>query len=157
MLIFGIIILATIILATVIGKYLQKKFERKANDQSVYITKFSFIRHILTATIYLFGFGWALLSLPISATFTHSLFAGAGVFTLILVFASKQVLSFVISGIFLISKRPFKINDTEEMQGHKGKVKELNLHDTIIEDEDNNKIIIPNSLILNGVIKNIKK
>ena len=57
MLIFGIIILATIILATVIGKYLQKKFERKANDQSVYITKFSFIRHILTATIYLFGFG----------------------------------------------------------------------------------------------------
>ena len=157
LLIFGIIVVATIIFATVVGKYLQKKLEKKAKQQNADITSFSFIRHVVKAIIYLFGFGWALLSLPISATFAHSLFAGAGASALILGFASQQVLSNVMSGIFLIMKRPFKINDVVEIQGHKGKVIELNLHDTIIEDEESNIIIIPNALISNGVIKNIKK
>jgi small-conductance mechanosensitive channel len=156
LLIFGIIIVVTIIVVAVVRKYLQKKLEKKAKQKSANITSFSFILHVVTATIYLFGFGWALLSLPISATFAHSLFAGAGASTLILGFTSHQVLSNVMSGVFLILKRSFKINDMVEIQGHRGKVIELNLHDTIIEDEEKNKIIIPNSLISNGVIKNIK-
>jgi small-conductance mechanosensitive channel len=155
--IFGIIIAVTILIAVIVGNYLQRKLIKKAKEQNVDITSFSFIKHVVTATIYLFGFGWALLSLPISATFAHSLFAGAGASTLILGFASQQVLSNVMSGVFLIIKRPFKINDIIEIQGNKGKVLELNLHDTIIEDEEKNRIIIPNALISNGVIKNMTK
>ena len=66
-------------------------------------------------------------------------------------------MSNILSGTFLIINKPFKINDIIEIQSNHGKVLELNLHDTIIEDEEGNKIIIPNSLISNGVIKNKKK
>ena len=157
LILFGIIIAATIIVAAIFGRYLQRKLSKRAEEQNADITSFLFIKHVLTGTIYLFGFGWALLILPISATFAHSLFAGAGASTLILGFASQQVLSNVMSGIFLILKKPFKINDIVEIQGNRGKVLELNLHDTIIEDDEKNRIIIPNALISNGVIKNINK
>ncbi len=153
---FGLIVAATFLIASLVGRYMQRVLRKKAEEQKADITSFVFVKHVITTTIYLFGLGWALLSLPISVTFAHSLFAGAGVSTLILGFASQQVLGNVMSGIFLILKRPFKIGDTIEIQGNQGKVIELNLHDTVIEEENGNCIIIPNALISNGIIKNIK-
>lgn len=157
LMIFGIIVVVTIITATVLGRYFHKKLREEAKKQNANITLFSFIKHSIKATIYFFGFGWALLSLPISATFAHSLFAGAGASSLILGFASHQVFNNLMSGILLIMRKPFKINDVVEFEGYSGKVVDLNLHDTIIEDEKNNIIIIPNGLISSGVIKNLRK
>ena len=157
LIIFGLIILATFVLASLVGHYMQRVLRKKAAEQNADITSFVFIKHVIITTIYLFGLGWALLSLPISVTFAHSLFAGAGVSTLILGFASQQVLGNVMSGIFLILKLPFKIGDTIEIQGNQGKVIELNLHDTVIQEDNGNCIIIPNALISNGIIKNIKQ
>ena len=154
---FGLIVLLTIIIAWIIGKYFQKKLGDKLESQNDDITSFLFIKHAIKAIIYLFGFGWAFLTLPISSTYAHSLFAGAGASSLILGFASQQVLSNLMSGIFLVLKKPFKINDIITVAGSTGKVKELNLHDTILEDEEKNIITIPNSLISNGVIKNNRK
>lgn len=154
---FGIIVVSTIILAFIVQKYIKRKLQKKVVNENFDFTSFTFIRHIIVATIYLFGFGWALLSLPISATFAHSLFAGASVSTLILGFSSQQVLSNVMSGIYVVIRKSYKINDVIEFQGNRGKVIEINLNETIIEDADMNKIIIPNSLISNGIIKNISK
>jgi small conductance mechanosensitive channel len=151
------ICLGTIFLAFVIRRYLEKLLQRKTIEQNSKITSFRFIKHFITATIYLVGFGWALLSLPISQSYATTLFAGAGASTLIVGFASQQLLSNVMSGIYLVLKRQFKINDIIEVAGNRGRVVELNLHDTIIEDEEKNLVIIPNTMISNGVIKNIKK
>ena len=157
LIIFGVIIVATLIIASLIGRYLQRILIRKIEDQNIDITSFIFLKHIIVATIYFFGFGWALLTLPISKNFAHSLFAGAGVSTLILGFASQQILSNIMSGVFLIIKRPFKINDIIEIQGNRGKVIGLDLHATTIEDENSDEIIIPNSIVSNGIIRNIRK
>jgi len=157
LIIFGITVLATIVLASFVGNYLQKILNRKGEDQNIDITSFVFLKHIIVAIIYFFGLGWALLTLPVSENFTHSLFAGAGVSTLILGFASQQILSNIMSGVFLIIRRPFKINDIIEIQGNRGRVIELDLHDITIEDENKDRIIIPNSVISNGIIKNVNK
>jgi small-conductance mechanosensitive channel len=157
LIIFGIIVFSTVLVASLIGRYLQRILLRKSKDQNIDITSFVFLKHIIVATIYFFGLGWALLTLPISKNFAHSLFAGAGASTLILGFASQQILSNIMSGVFLIIKRPFKINDTIEIQGNRGKVIELDLHATTIEDEKKDKIIIPNSMISNGIIRNVSK
>ncbi|MPR36956.1 mechanosensitive ion channel domain-containing protein [Salmonirosea aquatica] len=157
LIIFGIIVLVTVIIASLIGKYLQRILKRKSEDQNIDSTSFVFLKHIIIATIYFFGLGWALLTLPISENFAHSLFAGAGASTLILGFASQQILSNIMSGAFLIIKKPFKINDIIEIQGNRGRVIELDLHDITIEDEKKDKILIPNSMISNGIIRNVNK
>ncbi len=68
------------------------------------------------------------------------------------------MLSNMMSGIFIIINKPFKINDRISIQGNGGSVVEINWHDTVIKDDKNVRIIIPNSLISNNVVKffNIK-
>lgn len=145
---FGTIVALTIVAAILVGRFLQRKINRHTNGHRVDVTSFIFLRHMIVTIIYFLGFGWALLTLPITHTFAHSLLAGAGASTLILGFASQQLFKNLISGVFLVVSRPFRINDLIEFQGKQGKVIEINLNSTIIEDVVGNKTIIPSSLIL---------
>ncbi len=154
---FSVMVIATVVAAILAGKFMQRKIVETAIDHRIGITSFVFLKHIVVATIYFLGFGWALLSLPITHTFAHSLLAGAGATTLILGFASQQLFTNLISGVFLVINRPFKINDVIEFQGTKGKVIEINLNSTLLQDDAGNQIIIPSSLLLNDKIKIISR
>lgn len=149
---FLIIIAITAFLAYFISKYLQRKIKEKSQE-NVDITSFVFLKHMIVATICFFGFGWALLLLPITRTFAHSMLAGAGATTLILGFASQQLFNNLISGVFLIINRSFKIGDTIEFHGNQGVVVEINLYSTVIKDEKGDRIVIPSSLILSDLVK----
>ena len=149
---FGIIAL-TILTAYFLRKYLRKLITERTKDHQVDITSFIFLEHMIVAIVYFLGFGWALLTMPITQTFAHSLLAGAGATTLILGFASQQIFSNLFSGIFIVLTRPFRINDIIEFQGSKGKVIEISLNSTIIQDENGDEIIIPSSTILSDKIK----
>jgi small-conductance mechanosensitive channel len=156
-----IIEFSTIVVSTIVGgylfdKYLNKIFLSKSSIIDADPTNYFFLKHLSKAIIYLLGFGWALLTLPITQTFGHSLLAGAGVTTIIAGFASQQALSNIVGGIFILMFKPFRLNDYIEFQGKQGVVVEVNLHDTIIEDDQQNKVVIPNMLISNGIITNYK-
>lgn len=153
LIIFGVIIIATFIFATIVNKFILRRLITKYKDLNTDVTSVIFLKNIILLTIYLVGIGWAFLTLPITKNFAHSLFAGAGATTLIIGFASQQILSNLISGVFIIINRPFKINDFIEIQGNNGKVIEITWHDTIIENEKNNTVVIPNSLISSNIIK----
>lgn len=153
LIIFLTIIGLTILFAKLLGKYLQRLITEKTKDHQVDITSFIFLKHMIVAIVYFLGFGWALLTMPITQTFAHSLLAGAGASTLILGFASQQIFSNLFSGIFIVLTRPFRINDIIEFQGSKGKVIEISLNSTIIQDENGDEIIIPSSTILSDKIK----
>lgn len=157
LIIFLVIVGLTILFAKLLGKYLQRLITEKTKNHQVDITSFIFLKHMIVATVYFLGFGWALLTTPITQTFAHSLLAGAGATTLILGFASQQLFSNLFSGIFIVFSRPFKINDIIEFQGSKGRVIEISLNSTIIQDENGDKIIIPSSTILTDKIKLFKE
>lgn len=150
---FSIVVAATFFVAIQLSKYLQRKINERAKDHDINITNFVFLKHLIVSTVYCLGFGWAFLSLPITHTLAHSLLAGAGATTLILGLASQQLFKNLISGVFLIINKPFQINDTIEFQGSVGKVIEISLNSTIIQDAQGDKIIIPSSLILNEKVK----
>lgn len=153
LIIFLAIIGITVLFATLAGRYLQQLITRKTKGHQIDITSFIFLKHMVVATIYFVGVAWALLTMPITSTFAHSLLAGAGATTLILGFASQKIFSNLLSGIFLVLNRPFKINDTIEFQGSKGQVVEISLNATIIRDDNGDTVIIPSSLILSDKVK----
>lgn len=155
--IFFAIVGLTILFAIILSKYLQRLILNKTKDRQVDITSFVFLKHMIVAIVYFLGFGWALLTLPITRTFAHSLIAGAGATTLILGFASQQIFSNLFSGIFLVLNRSFKINDIIELLSYKGKVIEISLTSTTIQDENGNKIIIPSSSIVANNLKIYKQ
>ncbi|MFC2100928.1 hypothetical protein ACFLRZ_03765 [Bacteroidota bacterium] len=100
--IFGVIIGFTIIIALLTNRAINRRLIKKARAQNSDITSFIFLKHFIIATIYFIGIGWGLLTLPITKTFAHSFLAGAGASTLIIGFASQTVLSNMVSGIFII-------------------------------------------------------
>jgi small-conductance mechanosensitive channel len=84
-----------------------------------------------------------------------ALFAGAGILAVIVGFASQKAFSNIISGIFILIFKPFRISDIIEFKdGIKGVVEEITLRHTLIRDYENRRIVIPNSVISDDTIIN---
>jgi len=156
LILFGAIIVLTIVVASIVNRYFFRRLTKRKIEQKIDVTSFLFLKHLVVLTIYFIGIGWGLLILPVTKGFAHTLLAGAGATTLILGLASQQILSNLLSGIFIILNSPFKINVVIEIQGNKEKVLEINWHDTIIENENKDTVVIPNALISNGLFKKIR-
>jgi small conductance mechanosensitive channel len=71
--------------------------------------------------------------------------------------ALQGLLANYAAGFNIILIRPFVVGDTIEVQGVTGIVKEVLLAHTVIEDEDNAVITIPNKHIVGEVLHNSKK
>jgi len=109
----------------------------------------------MSAIIYLVGFGWAIYEIPQMRQVANSLLAGAGILAVAAGFASQHALSNIISGLFIIIFKPFRVNDRllirDTMQGF---VEDITLRHTVIRDFENRRIIIPNTVISDEVIIN---
>ena len=68
--------------------------------------------------------------------------------------ALKDSLSNFSAGTMLVLFRPFKIGDLITAAGVTGIVREISIFNTELSSMDNQKIIVPNSSIMNGVITN---
>lgn len=108
------------IIGTLFIAYLLNYFVKKMLDSNVVsikgdITKYRFLRHVITAIIVLIGIGFAIHSVPELKTLANSMLAGAGIFAVAIGFASQEALGNIVSGIFLVIFKPFKINDRVEI------------------------------------------
>lgn len=80
--------------------------------------------------------------------------AGAGLTTLILGFAFKNIGENFLSGILMAFKSPFKIGDLIETNGTSGYVYDLDLSVTSVKTFDGKDVFIPNSQIVKSSLNN---
>jgi small-conductance mechanosensitive channel len=83
------------------------------------------------------------------------LLGAAGVFTVAISFASQTAISNLISGIFLLFERPFKVGDTVEVKGITGVVDSIDLLSTKLKTADNKLVRIPNEAMIKSEITNL--
>lgn len=81
--------------------------------------------------------------------------AGIGAIGFIVAFALQGTLSNFASGIMILVYRPYDINDVVSAAGETGKVESMSLVSTTLLTPDNQQIVIPNSSIWGGTIKNV--
>ena len=153
--IIGVILLGTITAALVFNWFMQRYVKKSFVDHHRDLTGYQFFRHIVTAVIYMAGIAAALVQIPELRIVGHSLLAGAGVISLIAGLASQQALSNIMSGILIVIFKPFRLNDKINIRGtYMGIVEDINLRQVVIRDFENNRIIVPNSVISSDVIVN---
>lgn len=150
----GIIAIVTVILGAITDKVLRYILFRKLTNKEYDATGFKFIKHLIITVIYILGIAFALIQIPEFKTIGHSFLAGAGVISVIAGFASQQALTNIVSGIFLVIYKPFRINDKITINNFVGMVEDINLRQVVLKDVENNRIIIPNSVISNQIIIN---
>ena len=130
-------------------------FKRSTKKLKVEATRYNFLKHFLSALIYILGLSAVIYTIPSLRTFSVSILAGAGVLAVIIGFASQQALSNIISGIFIVIFRPFRVGDKIKIGPDvNGVVEDINLRHSVIRTYENKRIIIPNSIISNERIEN---
>lgn len=85
---------------------------------------------------------------------TASLIALLGAAGLAVGLALQGTLSNFASGVMLLVFRPFRVGDSVEIGGHRGKVKEMGIFSTVLHTPDNVRIVVPNSGVFGKPIKN---
>jgi small-conductance mechanosensitive channel len=94
-------------------------------------------------------------SIPKLKTLSLTLFAGAGILTAIALFASQTAFANIVSGVFIVIFKPFRVNDIVDVGNlTKGRVEDITLRHTVIRNFENRRLIIPNSVISSEVIVN---
>lgn len=138
------------IIRSSIKRYLIKSTRKLKVDS----TNYHFIANGSSAFIYLIALIIIFYTIPELKQFGVTLFAGAGILTVIIGFASQQAFSNIVGGIFIVIFKPFRVRDIVEIGGHIGKVEDITLRHTIINSFENKRIIFPNSVISAEVISN---
>jgi len=152
---FTVIFVGTFILAYIFNKVFAAFIVRSSLEMHTDPTNYKFLRHLISALIYLIGFGMAIYTVPSMRTIASTMFAGAGIFALAIGLASQQALSNVVSGVFIVLFKPFRLNDRLKIRENlSGIVEDITLRHTVIRDFENKRIIVPNSVISNEIITN---
>ena len=150
------ILLLTIVIANIVRKALNRYVRSASEMIRVNPTQFNFLRYLITALIYVSGFGLAVYAVPPLRNLSLSIFASSGILAAVIGFASQHSIANIVSGIFITIFKPFVVGDRVKMldKNISGVVEDISLRHTIIRTYANKRVIIPNSVISSEVIEN---
>jgi len=150
-----IILVITTVFATLINRGFSRFIERSTNDLKNDPTNYKFMQHALVAVVYITGISFAIYLIPVLSHIAGSLLGAAGILAIAVGFASQQALSNIISGVFIVMYKPYRINDRITLKGDmRGVVEDINLRHTVLRNFENQRIIIPNSVMSNEILIN---
>lgn len=143
----GIVSVVTIVLASTLNVWFIQSIERKIREKED-PTSFKFLRYIAVFTVYVIGTLFCLLAFPSLKVISQTALGGAGVLALIAGVSSQEALSNLVGGVFIIAFKPFRIGHTIQIgESMVGKVTDITLRHTVLQNFANKMIVIPNSII----------
>jgi len=150
-----VIIIITIIVQWLLKRAFNRLIEGRSHIKIDDPTNFRFLYYTLVAIIYITGISLAIWNIPSLRHVAQSMLASAGILAIVIGFASQQALGNIVSGIFIVMFKPYRINDRISIKDTlRGVVEDINLRHTIIRNFENQRIIIPNSIISNEILIN---
>lgn len=150
-----IILIMTVILASLVRRMFNRFIQRSTDALNADSTNYRFMSHLIVATIYVAGIGFAISLIPVLKSISTSMLGAAGILAVAVGFASQEALANIISGLFIVIYKPYKISDRITVMNEiRGVIEDINLRHTIIRDFENRRVIIPNSLMSKEVLIN---
>lgn len=150
-----VILVFTYLLAKILTKLYKRFVDRSAQKGDEHLTTYKFLEHSISAIVYFIGISFAVSVIPFLRPVAQSILAGAGILAIAVGFAAQQALGNIISGVFIVMSKPYRINDRISFNdGLRGVVEDISLRHTVIRNFENQRIIIPNSVISNQILIN---
>jgi len=155
LLISVIVLVLAIALARLVRHMMKKYLDTATQRLNVDATRYNFIRHVLSFAIILSALIIIFYTIPELKSLGLSLFAGAGILAVVIGLASQQAFSNIVSGVFIVIFKPFRVNDNIKVGSlFHGIVEDITLRHTVIRDFENRRIVIPNAVMSEETITN---
>lgn len=130
----------------VILKVIKKRDQKRTRDYSTTSLKFlinsvKFFAIIIALLVIIF-------TVPVFRAKATFIFSGAGILAAIIGFAAQAAISNLIAGAFIVIFKPFRVGDFIRLDDTRvGIVEDITLRHTVINNFENKRLIIPNSII----------
>jgi len=149
-LLFIVILSVGYVVISMINRYIAHFFDKVDFDHTLEI----FIQKSIKVLLWIILIIVILSNLGFNVT---GFVAGLGAMGIIIGFATKDVLSNLAAGIFLLINKPMKLGEHVEVVKIKGIVKEMGISSCVIITDDDEFVTIPNSKIWGSPIKNFSR
>lgn len=150
----ALIVAGAFVAERLIRKLLRRAFLRSEKGYEDR-TRYRFLRNATRFMVGTLAFTAIVYSIPSFKHLAVTLFAGAGILVAILGLATQRAFSNIISGIFIVSFKPFRVGDVIKVGAiESGVVEDITLRHTVIVTFENRRVIIPNAVISDDVIVN---
>lgn len=141
----GVVTVGTVFLAFSLNIWFKKKVTIK-KERGEDPTDLKFLSYVVSVVIYFIGILFVIMAFPQLRGVAQTALGGAGIVALVVGMASKEAIGNVVSGFFIITFDPFRIGDVIELNNGKGgKVIDITLRHTVIQNGDLKMLIVPNS------------
>ncbi|AFM04004.1 small-conductance mechanosensitive channel [Bernardetia litoralis DSM 6794] len=137
-----------------INKHLRNIADSEESKDYDNATRLRFLKNGVNFIIFIVALLLITYTIPSLRALAVTLFAGAGIFAAFIAFASQKAFSNIVSGIFIVWFKPFRVGDIVVVGTYFGIVEDITLRHTVIKGLENKRIIIPNSNISSDVIVN---
>ncbi|MEG0423543.1 MAG: mechanosensitive ion channel [Erysipelotrichaceae bacterium] len=145
--------LCILIVAMIISKLLKKVIVHRGTKET------SFVIRIKNMIVYGFAIYAILMQVKPLQRLGVTLLASGGALTVVFGLAAQEALSNFVSGIIIMTFKPFKIGDLIKINNseYTGTVFDISMRHTVIETFEKTKIIIPNSEMNKAVLENVSQ
>lgn len=150
-----VVLLVAFLLNRAVRFFLRRFIAKSARDLHNDPTQYKFLENASTLIIFTVAFLIIFLYIPALKGVGEALFVSAGVFAAFVGFAAQHALSNIISGVFIVIFKPFRIGDHVKINENlSGIVEDITLRHCVINNFENRRIIIPNSVISSETVVN---
>ena len=145
-----ILIIISSLIVIKIGEYvlsiLEKRYDLNLTAHYLFKDLFKYLVIILAIT-------WILQLIGINI---QNIVISLGIVGIAVGFASKDIVSNFISGLFVITDKQIEVGKVIEVDGQKGTIRKVGFRNTIMINQDNFEITIPNSVLSKNIYKMYK-
>lgn len=122
--------------------------ERKQRQKRFGVTTLKFIKNSIRFSFIIIGIFVIIFTVPKLREQAGFIFSGAGILAAIIGFAAQSAISNLIAGLFIVIFKPFRVGDYIKLDDRRiGIVDDITLRHTVINNFENKRLIIPNSVI----------
>ena len=140
-----VLALALVVLISNVLLMVLNLFRNRRGRIGTLVTVISSLIKYISALV---AFCWILSIIGVNVS---TIFASVGIFALILGFGAESLVADLVTGVFILFENQYNVGDIVEIDGFRGKVKEIGIRTLSLEDTGGNIKIINNSELKNIV------
>jgi small-conductance mechanosensitive channel len=117
-------------------------------------TRLTILRRLLLLAAFLVIAAIVLAQFTSLGKLAAGIFASTAVLGLIIGFAAQNTISNLIAGVLIAITQPIRIGDRVSFEDREGRVTDITLSYTFIDPGDGSSIVVPNQLLVQGIVHN---